>query len=464
MSQYKKRLISKLRRLVFKTSQTERAGTPLKVCVPITQFPVPGGMRGVLAGVAQVMGDQWQIVYLTNYMLQPQTGRDRDIDRGHLPPEVIYSRNPKWSSENALDIELFGCRKTHPWQFPGVWLYSLAGLYKLFILLRRCPDYQLILPQDGIFTGTFSALLGRLAGVRVVCMDHGNITWLDNPALRAERMKVLQTYSWPWRILARLRFSCYWRSLNWLAWIATRYTDQFLIAGDEVEEVYRKRFGVPANRITRYAYMVDIERFPKLDELSREHERIKQGLAQDTILITLINRLAAEKGLQFALEGIALALATLAPTIRARVRVLIAGDGPLRSQVEADIRLHGLETVCSLWGEAKPTNVVTLLGISDIFLYSGTRGTNYSVAVLEAMAAGCAVVASVSPQSNAKLLAQGRGIAVAPGQSAEIGTALGRLCNDPELCCQMGQLATQYVAEYHTASALKHSLLEATCV
>jgi glycosyltransferase involved in cell wall biosynthesis len=432
---YHNKLKPRLRRLAFGSAEIHSQASLDYICVPITQFPVPGGMRGVLAGVAQVMGDQWQMVYLTNY---------------------------KGQNAEGLEIEAFGQRITHPWQFPNVWLYCLAGLGKLFALLRHSSAYRLILPQDGVFTGVFAALVGKMAGVRIVCMDHGNVTWLDNPALRIERVRPFRAYPWYRRILSRLRFACYWPSLCLLARVATRYTDQFLIAGDEVEEAYRQRLSVHTSRIIRYAYMVDAGRFTLPGGTSRASLRTEQGIREEAILITMINRLAPEKGLDFALAGIALALLALPPDVRARVRVLIAGDGPLRSQVEADIQRHDLDGICTLWGEAKPSDVITLLGISDIFLYSGTRGTNYSMAVLEAMAAGCAVVASVVPQSNARLLAEGRGIAIAPGDATAIGTALTHLCSDLALCRQMGQMAREYVATYHTAQMLKRNLLRAS--
>jgi len=432
---YDRKLKPLLRRLAFRAADTHSPVSPNCVCVPITQFPVPGGMRGVLAGVAQVMDDQWQMVYLTSY---------------------------KGQDAAEFELETFGWKKAHPWQFPGIWLYSLAGYRKLFALLRNGSDYRLILPQDGVFTAAFAALVGKMAGVRVVCMDHGNITWLDNPALRMERMKVLQTYRRPRRALARLRFALYWPSLHLLARIATHYTDQFLVAGDEVEEIYRQRLGVLPSRIIRYVYMVDTACFTPPDEESRLRMRTEQGISSDAIVITLINRLAPEKGLDVALEGIALALAALPPAVQTRVKVLIAGDGPLRSQLEANIRGRGLDSTCILWGSARPSDVVMLLGITDIFLYSGTRGTNYSMAVLEAMAAGCAVVASVVPQSNARLLAEGRGIAIPPGHATEIGTALAHLCGDLAQCRQMGQMARAYVAQYHSAAMLKRNLLRAS--
>jgi len=432
---YVSRLAHLLRQMVFPDLDVTGSAVLSRVCIPISAFPVAGGMRGVLAGVARVVGKQWQMLYLTNYKGENPTG---------------------------LNIEIFGRRFTSPWQFPAVWLYVLAGWCKLFSLLRTTSGYGVILPQDGIFTGAFAALMGKMAGVRVVCMDHGNITWLSDFSLRNERIQALKNYSWSKRLFARLCFAFYWPSLRLLASIATRYTSQFLVAGDEVDGVYRERFGITSDRIIRYTYMIDAERYTPPSQDVRARMRASRGLAREDIVIALINRLAPEKGLDVAIEGIALALSQLPVEIQRRAKVFIAGEGPLRSQVEADIQRYKLDSTCTLVGEAKPAEVVALLAISDIFLYSGTRGTNYSMAVLEAMAAGCAVVASTSPQSNAKLLADGRGIAVVPGDVLSVATALARLCADRELCYQMGQLAREYVTHYHNAEMLRRSLLRAT--
>jgi glycosyltransferase involved in cell wall biosynthesis len=269
----------------------------------------------------------------------------------------------------------------------------------------------------------------------------------------------MKTYPWYRRILAPIQSACYWPSLRLFAMTANPLIDHFLVAGDEVEEVYHKQLGIHSSRITRYAYMVDTSRFHPPDRETRARMREKQGISEDAIVITLINRLDLPKGLFFALEGIALAQAKLSPEVQKRLKVIIAGDGPLRSQIETDIQQREWHTVCTLWGDAKPSDVVMLLGITDIFLYSGTRGTNYSMAVLEAMAAGCAVVASTRPQSNAKLLAEERGIAIMPGNAHEISTAITRLCNNLELCRLMGMKAREYVATYHTAEALRRNLL-----
>ena len=96
-------------------------------------------MRSVLAGVAEVMGNQWKMTYLTHHKGQRAEG---------------------------LEIETFGQREASPRHFPFVWLYGLVGGSKLFTLLRRSPGYDLILPQDGVHSAAFAALTGKMQGAR----------------------------------------------------------------------------------------------------------------------------------------------------------------------------------------------------------------------------------------------------------------------------------------------------------
>ena len=104
--------------------------------------------------------------------------------------------------------------------------------------------------------------------------------------------------------------------------------------------------------------------------------------------------------------------------------------------------------------------MIELLGISDVFLYTSRRGTNFSMAVLEAMAAGCAVIATTEPVSNRELLAEGRGYAI-PSEDAEaVAGALAAAVADPGREA-MGRLARRHVAERHGAEELRRTLLRA---
>jgi glycosyltransferase involved in cell wall biosynthesis/O-antigen ligase len=409
----------------------------LRVCVVVHAFPVIGGIRAVLTGVQQVTGDVWEIEYLTHYA----------------------GPNP-----GGLTIHTFGSRRMGAWQFPQVWLYALTGCWKLLRLMRARGRYDLLLPQDGVATGAFAALAAKLMGACVVCIDHGTLTLLHDTAYRRERMAAIQTWPWPLRLLACLRFIGYWPSQQLLARFSARLTDHFLIPGvegDGIEEVCQ-RLGIPADRITRFGSMIDTQLYAPLDADARTRAREQHGIAADAIVIALTCRLAPEKGLDIALAAIDGLRTELAPALRDRLRVVIAGDGPLRSQVEAGIQACGLGEVCMLWGETPTDGVVELLGMSDIFLYTSTRGACLSMAVLEAMASGCAVVASTRPLSNAHLLAGGRGIAVSAEDVAQTRDALLRLVNDMELCTRMGRAAHDYVAVEHSAAAFRRILLRAT--
>ena len=85
------------------------------------------------------------------------------------------------------------------------------------------------------------------------------------------------------------------------------------------------------------------------------------------------------------------------------------------------------------------------------------------MAILEAMASGCAVIASKEPIGNAHLLAEGRGIAVDAGDAVQTSEALVRLVNDLELCRQMGRAARDYIATRHSPLQFRRNLQRVTC-
>lgn len=432
-----------VQKLLFKQSSSIQVQEPLRVCMPITAFPVTGGMRTVVASIAHVTRDIWDIEYLTQY--SGQNPEKLHIHRFSMPASAPWLMAP--------------------WQFPAVWLYVLAGGRKLIALLRRKSDFALILPQDGVYTAAFAACVARLASIRVVCMDYGNLTLLGNPAYQAERLKAVATKNRLYKLVGPVLLKCYWPSLTFFTWLSTRLVDHFLISGlegDGIEDIYCNKLGVPRSRITRYAYMIDIDRHPIFDACERASKREQYGIPSDALVITMICRLAPEKGVDVALESISLVLARITPEQRARTRFVLAGDGPLRQQIEEEINARRLRQVCKLWGEASSEDVVTLLGLCDIFLHTSIRGAFYSMNVLEAMASGCAIVASNEPPLNEQLLADGRGVVVPAGDAQRTAQALVSLIDDAQRCRQMGASARSYIERHHSPTALKRVLLRAT--
>src|SRR5581483_10217068 len=409
----------------------------ISVCIPVTAFPLMGGVNTAIEGIAQVTQDIWQVEYLTQ----------------HVGPHA----------ENYT-VRRFGNSKTDSWLFPHVWLYFFAGLAKLLALSHRGVVYDALLPQDGLFTSAFPGLAGKLVGARVICVDHGNIVALHNPFYRAERLQYLKKLPWYRSLPHRVLLKAYWPSLQVFARLSARLVDHFLIpgaAGDGVEEMMAE-LDIPARRVTRICNSIDIDRHVIPDNTERATIRQSQGIAADAIVVTMICRLAPEKGIEIALEAFDLTLAELTPELRSRVCFLVVGDGPIRKQIEGMIVQCGMKGVCRLWGEALSSEVITLLGISDIFLYTSWRGTGYPLAILEAMASGCAVIASTEPYGNVQLLAAGRGLTIPIGDVMQTKVALLSLIQDLDECHRMGLLARDYVAQQQNPAQLKRVLMRAT--
>jgi glycosyltransferase involved in cell wall biosynthesis len=413
---------------------SHRESAPLQVLVPITVFPVPGGMANVLACVERAMAGEWEFEYLTTH--------PNATDSPHL-------------------IHRFGSPGVNPWNVPPVWGYVRSGRAALRRLLQKAR-YDLLLPQDGVYTSYFTLQGAAASAVPVIPMDHGNVTLPRSQAFRDERLpgrgKSLSLPS-----LDAARFALYRRALLRMATEVARSADAFLAAGDDVAEAWVEQFRARADRVVQFPFAVDAGTYEPLSTSERLAARARAGIPADAIVLTMVNRLVPEKAPAFALRAIARATSLLADEQRRRLRVLIAGDGHLREQVETDMRLLGLASTCSLTGALSPDGVAHLLRVSDAFLYTATRGIN-SLAVLEAMAAACAVVATTRPLLIAKYLAEGRGVAVPPGDLEATAHGLARVLGNPTLAQAMGRHARAYVLQHHTDAELRRSLRNAIAI
>ena len=412
--------------------------TPLPVVVPIAAYPIPGGMRAVMRTWAAVMADDWSIHFLTRRVGQTAEGERVD--------------------SFELRHRLFGSETSAPSQFPNVWFYVFAGFRGLRRLLRAQPSLRLVLPQDGVFTAALAGVVGRAAGVRSVSMDHGNIRDIFDPRWYLDERALLRRFRWFKRTLAAVRLRFYWPSIKLLARVAVRNTDAFLVAGDQIAEMYEQRYGVPRYKISRVPWVVDSERFAPCTGAERAVIRQRFAVHDDDVLIAMANRLHPTKGMDVAIPALAKMYASLPDELRDRVQVVILGEGPLRAQIEEQIRHLGLEHTVRLWGVGSPEEVAALLGASDVFFYAGIRDTN-PVAVVEAMAAGCASVGTTSSGHITAYYAEGRGLAVPVGDEAAIAAALAALARDESARAEMGERARAYVLTHHAPEVARRALL-----
>ena len=385
------------------------------------------------------MLDRWQMEYVTQHV-RPGAGE-----------RVIHQFGTSWMT---------------PWYFPQLWFYTLAGFRKLMLLMHQGAQYDVIIPQDGVFSGAFAALAGKLTGTRVICIDHSDLTWYKNRSYRVERWRDLDGRAWPWlfRQLVRFLLAFYWPSLYILARIATSQADHLLspgVDGDEIDEICRD-LHVPLSRLTRFNVFVDMEKYADLSPKERASILADMGIPGDALVIMLSVRLELEKGLDISIESITRALSSLPPALHDRVFVIITGDGKLRGWLEEEIRRKGLSDICRITGHVSNEKVISLLQASDISLNTSSRGVCMPASVLEGMATGCAVIASSEPLANTYVLAQERGIVVPANNVERTSKALELLLKDSNLRVRMCKAARAYIAQHHNREMFQRVLLRAT--
>ncbi len=111
--------------------------------------------------------------------------------------------------------------------------------------------------------------------------------------------------------------------------------------------------------------------------------------------------------------------------------LVILGDGPQRAALEAEIRHLGVEGSAFLLGHV--SNVWPWFGHATVFALS-SRYEGFSLALLEALAAGIPAVAMDCPSGPREILQDGRyGLLVPQGDEAAFQEALARLMTDARL-------------------------------
>ena len=148
------------------------------------------------------------------------------------------------------------------------------------------------------------------------------------------------------------------------------------------------------------------------------HFRSDLGIPADHVVVAFCGRLCPEKGVR-ELLGAAQRLAE-----REDIHFLLAGEGPLRTAVEASglIRVHAL-------GMQDPRDIAALLNESDIFCLP-TRSEGFSTALLEAAACYTAQVITDVGGARELIPTDEFGIILRNNQPETIAKAIERLADD----------------------------------
>jgi|DewCreStandDraft_2_1066082.scaffolds.fasta_scaffold00579_28 glycosyltransferase involved in cell wall biosynthesis len=234
-----------------------------------------------------------------------------------------------------------------------------------------------------------------------------------------------------------------------------------------------------ARILTRPKPVFDIPNGVDVRRLSRERPRgpfrASLGIPPHAPLLLAVGRNHPKKGFDILIEAVRLVV-----NEKPEVRCAIVGRGTtaLRPQVDR-LGLGGHVHLVEELGPAydgqeppafPPEELVEAYRDCDVYV-SASRIESFSLVVLEALAAGCAVVVTDAP-GNRDLVRDGEnGLVCAPGDARDLARQILRLLDDPDLRTRLrraartsarGQdwheVARRYLAAYAAVLATKQTL------
>jgi glycosyltransferase involved in cell wall biosynthesis len=237
---------------------------------------------------------------------------------------------------------------------------------------------------------------------------------------------------------------------GWLFRLAKR-RQTWIAVSEHARSIVARLFDAPAESIGRIYNGVDVARYAG-DASAEEVERTRASLGIDRqeVMILTVGRLTAQKGLGDLVRAFGKAHRGLPP-----VRLVIAGDGPERAQLEALIASLGLGDRVRMLGNVERPD--ELYRAADVFALP-SRYEGFPFAMLEAMAAGLPVVATRFGGAD-EMVEHGReGLLVASGDIDGLAHALGTVLDDRGRMHSMAQSARVKAQRFSSTSMVEQTL------
>ena len=213
-----------------------------------------------------------------------------------------------------------------------------------------------------------------------------------------------------------------------------------VIVFSELQAEVLQRLGVPANRLAVIPNGVDTDLWqPGSGQDSPELQELRQRFAGRRMFLYM-GRVATEKNVEALLKAWRL----VRP---AGCLLVVVGDGPLRSALQ---QAGGDEPDVVWWGyEPRLEMRVALQQLAEVFLLPSLV-EGLSLALLEAMAAGTACVAT-DAGADGEVLEGGAGIVISTqGVTTQLRTLLPVLRDQPLLTAELGRRARTRALERYT--------------
>lgn len=340
----------------------------------------------VVIAEMELAGSQRQVVHLLTA-----------LDRRLWQPELVFFRDESFLVESLRNA---GIPVHH---MPKHGRLDLRFLWRLSRLLHR-GDYDLI--QAFSLTAELWTILAR------------SICGRCPPVVASERNQHLERPAWYWRLK---RFV--------LARSAAAIANSE--AGARTTALHT---GIPLEFFDTIANGVHVP--PPMIASERATLRTAIGVPAGRPFALFVGRLAPQKNLDCLIKAMAL----VAP--ERRPWLALAGEGALREHARQLALAEGVAADLRFLGER--SDAIALMQAAD-FLVLPSHFEGLSNALLEAMAAGCPVIASAVGGSPELIEHECTGLLFPPDDTAALAACLARMARDQPLRSRLSQAARAHV-------------------
>ncbi len=336
---------------------------------------------------------------------------------------------------------------------------DIGGAERMFVELITRLDRRFWEPHVYCLSGA-GALVEKLeaAAVPVICFGAKGLRHLDVIRRLASELKsfapqLLQCFLFHANIVGRV--AAWWAGVPhvicgirvaerrsrfplWLDRLTQGFVDHNVCVSQAVAKFAIEQGGLSPKKISVIPNAVDVKFF----STATAADRAEFVFSADAPLVLFVGRLDPQKAPLVLLEAFDRLLQR-----HPNWQLLFLGDGPLRSELEAEVARRGRTMQIRIAGW-RP-NVAEWLRAADVLalpsLWEGMPNI-----VLEAMAAGLPVVVS-RVEGTEELVQEGvTGLLTEPGSASDLETNIEALLSDSEMACRISNAAQQNVATTFT--------------
>ncbi|HEV2861487.1 MAG TPA: glycosyltransferase family 4 protein [Pyrinomonadaceae bacterium] len=330
---------------------------------------------------------------------------------------TVYSRATHWREPiRELGVEVYSLDCAGPRDFP-------RGVARLRDLIKRTrPD---LLHTHLWGANVIGRAAGFLAGVPVVSSvhnpDYEPEAWNDGSSVSLRKRKLIRGID-RWTA----RFAC----------------DRMVAVSDYVRRSTHRRLGFPLERTDLLYNPIDAELFSAPAAGAREKLLGELGLPGDSLVLLNVARTAPQKGFLYAVRAL--------PKILERhpkAHLLSVGattDPQWVERLKEEISTLGLDSSVHILGARR--DVPELLRACDVFVFPSLY-EGLGIALIEAMAAGCACVTTNTGPLPEVVRDGVDGLLVPPADHEALARAVNSLLDDPARRAALGEEATRSALE-----------------